>query len=88
MPWLHAAGRIASNAACVGREFRELTAARDQRVGREHAGPAGVRDDGQSWPARARLLAEHLGHVEELVDAFTRSTPTRRNAASSTSSSR
>ena len=58
-----------------------------KRIGRQHAGPAGIRHDRQARPFGPRLLGQHLRHVEEVGDACcTRSTPQRRNAASSTSS--
>jgi hypothetical protein len=54
--------------ACLGRKLRELAAAADEHVGAERAGAAGIRDDGEAWPARARLLGQHFSHVEELTD--------------------
>jgi hypothetical protein len=48
---------------------RQLAAARDEGVGGDDAGPAGVRDDREAPALRARLLCEHLGHAEQLGDA-------------------
>ena len=47
---------------------RQLAAAPDEGVGRQHAGPARVGEDGEVAPLGPGLLAEHLGHVEEVVD--------------------
>ena len=47
------------------RQFGELSAADDQRVGGEHAGSAGIGQDGQARALRSRLFAEHFGHVEQ-----------------------
>ena len=41
----------------------------DQRVGGQHAGAAGVGDDRQARALGARLLGEHLRHVEQVGDA-------------------
>ena len=49
-------------------DFGQLAAAHDQRIGGEHARPARVGDDGEVGAGGARLLAQHLGHVEEFGD--------------------
>ncbi len=51
------------------RERGELSAVADQRVGREHAGAAGIGQDRQARPGRSRLFRQHLGHVEQLGNA-------------------
>ena len=50
------------------RQLRQFTAVADQRVGREHAGSAGVGQDRQPRPFRPRLLGKHLGHVKKVGD--------------------
>ena len=68
--WLQAEGRkrIQLLHGRVG-DLGQLAAAHDQRVGGQHAGAAGVGDDGQVGAVGARLLGEHLGHVEDVGDA-------------------
>ena len=52
----------------VAREFRELPTAHNQRVSREHAGTAGIGQDGQARALGARLLAEDVGHGEQVAN--------------------
>ncbi len=54
------------------RELGQLAAAGDQRVGRQHARAAGIGDDRQARAPRARLLGQHLGHVEQVGDRVRR----------------
>jgi hypothetical protein len=49
-------------------ERGELAAIGDQRIGREHAGTAGVRQDRQTGPGGPWLLRQDLGHVEQFGD--------------------
>ncbi len=53
-------------------QLGQLATEGDQGVGGEHARSAGVGDDGQARSGGARLLRQHLGHIEQVgngVDA-------------------
>ena len=51
-----------------GRQLGQFAAAHDQGIGGQHAGTAGIGDDGQPRPLRAGLLGQHFGHVEQVGD--------------------
>lgn len=51
------------------RERGQLTTVRDQRIGRQHPGTAGIRENRETRASRARLCGEDLRHVEQLGDA-------------------
>ena len=64
------AGRTSSSLAMVSADSSVRAAAvADERVGGQHAGAAGVGEDGQVVALGQRLLAQDLGEVEEVADA-------------------
>ena len=83
LPWLQCGSSTLFSASIDSADkLRQFAAHGDQGVGGEHARSAGVGDDGQAR-AQARLLRQHLGHVEQVgngVDAARRSGGTPRRA--------
>jgi hypothetical protein len=68
--WLQAAGSSLLKASMIsGERAASFAAVGDQRICGEHARSAGVGQDGQAAALRARLFAEHLGHVEQFGNA-------------------
>ena len=64
-----AAAATASRRASVSAvERRQLAAARDERVGRQHRRASRVGHDRQTRSGGSRLLAEHVGQVEDVAD--------------------
>ena len=85
--WLQCGGRSWFSASIVSAKLGQLAAARDQRIGGQHAGPPAFVTIVRRGPARPRLLRQHLRHVENLGDAVdSQARRCARNAASSTSS--
>ena len=53
-----------------GGRLGQFAAAADEHVGGEHAGAAGIGEDGQARALRAGLFGEHFGHVEQFGDGL------------------
>ena len=62
--------KVIELAEWFGRQHGKFAAGRDESVGCQHAGTAGIGDDAEPRPARARLLAQDLRHIKKVRDVL------------------
>ncbi len=86
LPWLQCAGKNVELLDTLVRKRREFTIQRNQAIRRKHFRSSRVSDDSEPRTLRAWLPPNHFRHSNRSEMRLTRSTPTRRNAAFSTSS--